>query len=75
MLQSSLVREGFQIGRKVIAWCISISFETTSSLEVAEEPLVRYGKPEIFNTDQPEWTIAPQQRQSMVLMVPCSVYK
>jgi putative transposase len=38
--------------RKVLAWKLSITLETAFCLEAVEEALSRYGKPEIFNTDQ-----------------------
>ena len=38
--------------RKVMSWRLSITLETDFCLEAAEEALARYGKPEIFNTDQ-----------------------
>jgi putative transposase len=38
--------------RKVLAWRLSITLETEFCLEAVEEALARYGKPEIFNTDQ-----------------------
>jgi putative transposase len=38
--------------RKVLAWKLSITLETQFCVEAVEEALARYGKPEIFNTDQ-----------------------
>lgn len=38
--------------RKVLAWHISITLDTAFCLEAVEEALARYGKPEMFNTDQ-----------------------
>ena len=38
--------------RKVLAWRLSITLETEFCLEAVEEALARFGKPEIFNTDQ-----------------------
>lgn len=38
--------------RKVLAWRVSISMEADFCVEALEEALARYGKPEIFNTDQ-----------------------
>lgn len=38
--------------RKVLAWRVSITMEADFCVEALEEALVRYGKPEIFNTDQ-----------------------
>ncbi len=37
--------------RKVLAWKLSITLETTFCLEAVEEAPAKYGKPEIFNTD------------------------
>src|SRR4051794_41424652 len=38
--------------RRVLAWRVSITMEVDFCLEAVEEALARYGKPEIFNTDQ-----------------------
>jgi putative transposase len=38
--------------RKVLAWRVSISMDVSFCIEALEEALARYGKPEIFNTDQ-----------------------
>ena len=38
--------------RKVLAWRLSITLDTAFCLEAVEEALARYGKPEMFNTDQ-----------------------
>lgn len=38
--------------RKILSWRLSITMETDFCLEVVEEALNRFGKPEIFNTDQ-----------------------
>lgn len=38
--------------RKILSHRISISMETTFCLDALEEALERYGRPEIFNTDQ-----------------------
>ena len=38
--------------RKVLAWRLSISMDTVFCTEAVEEAIARYGKPEIFNTDQ-----------------------
>lgn len=38
--------------RRVLSWKLSITLETAFCLEAVEEALSRYGKPEIFNTDQ-----------------------
>ena len=38
--------------RKVLSWRLSNTLSTDFCLEALEEALERYGKPEIFNTDQ-----------------------
>ena len=38
--------------RKVLSWRVSITMEADFCVEALEEALARYGKPEIFNTDQ-----------------------
>jgi putative transposase len=38
--------------RRVLSWRLSITMETDFCIEAIEEALARYGKPEIFNTDQ-----------------------
>jgi putative transposase len=38
--------------RKVLSWRLSISMDKTFCLEAVEEAFARYGRPEIFNTDQ-----------------------
>jgi putative transposase len=38
--------------RRVLAWRVSISMNTDFCIEAVEEALAKYGKPEIFNTDQ-----------------------
>jgi len=38
--------------RRVLAWRLSGSLETTFCVEAVKEALRRYGRPEIFNTDQ-----------------------
>lgn len=38
--------------RRVLSWKLSITLETAFCIEAVEEALSRYGKPEIFNTDQ-----------------------
>lgn len=37
---------------KVLAWKLSITLDTTFCVETAEEALAKYGKPEVFNSDQ-----------------------
>jgi len=38
--------------RKVLSWKLSNSMDTSFCIEALEEAMDRYGKPEIFNTDQ-----------------------
>ena len=38
--------------RRVLAWRVSITLATDFCVEALEEALTRFGKPEIFNTDQ-----------------------
>jgi putative transposase len=38
--------------RKVLAWRLSITLEVAFCIEAVEEAMARYGKPEIFNSDQ-----------------------
>jgi putative transposase len=38
--------------RRVLAWRLSITLEVDFCIEAVEEALTRYGKPDIFNTDQ-----------------------
>ena len=38
--------------RRVLAWRVSISLTTDFCIEALEEALAKYGRPEIFNTDQ-----------------------
>jgi putative transposase len=38
--------------RRVLAWRLSITMEAGFCLEAVEEALAKYGRPEIFNTDQ-----------------------
>jgi putative transposase len=38
--------------RKVLAWRISNTLTTDFCIEALQEAIRRYGKPEIFNTDQ-----------------------
>ena len=38
--------------RRVLAWRLSISMDTALCTEAVEEAIAKYGKPEIFNTDQ-----------------------
>ena len=38
--------------RRVLAWRLSITMDTSFCIEALDEALSQYGKPEIFNTDQ-----------------------
>jgi putative transposase len=38
--------------RRVLSWRVSITLEAAFCIEALEEALARYGRPEIFNTDQ-----------------------
>jgi len=38
--------------RKILSWRVSNTLESEFCIEALEEALLRYGKPEIFNTDQ-----------------------
>ena len=38
--------------RKVLAWRVSITMDVDFCLEAVDEPIARYGAPEIMNTDQ-----------------------
>lgn len=38
--------------RKVLSWRLSITMDAAPCIEAVEEALARYGKPEIFNSDQ-----------------------
>jgi putative transposase len=38
--------------RRVLAWRLSITMEVDFCSEAVEDALARYGRPEIFNTDQ-----------------------
>ena len=41
-----------RFSRRVLAWRVSITMEADFCVEALEEALSRYGKPDIFNTDQ-----------------------
>src|SRR3954454_14345528 len=46
--------------RRALAWRLSITMEVEFCLDAVEEALARYGRPEIFNTDQgSQFTSAP----------------
>ena len=62
--------------RRVLAWRVSISLEVDFCLDAVDEALTRYGRPEIFNTDQgSQFTIpsySPHGRDSLTGMVQTS---
>ena len=37
---------------RILSWRLTITLEVNSCIEAIEEALARYGKPDIFNTDQ-----------------------
>jgi len=45
--------------RKVLSWKLSNTMEADFCIEALEEAMARYGKPEIFNTDQAASSPAP----------------
>jgi putative transposase len=46
--------------RKVLAWRVSNTMDVEFCLEALEEALARYGRPEIFNTDQGSQFTSPR---------------
>ena len=38
--------------RRILSWCLSNSLDSSFCVDALEEALYRYGKPEIFNSDQ-----------------------
>jgi putative transposase len=38
--------------RRILAWRLSVTMDVSFCIEAVEEALMRYSKPEIFNTDQ-----------------------
>ena len=46
--------------RKVLAWRLSNTMEVEFCIEALEEALAKYGKPEIFNTDQGSQFMSPE---------------
>jgi len=46
--------------RKVLAWRVSNTLDVEFCLEVLEEALARFGRPEIFNTDQGSQFTSPR---------------
>jgi putative transposase len=46
--------------RKVLSWRVSNTMDVAFCLEALEEALARFGKPEIFNTDQGSQFTSPQ---------------
>ena len=51
--------------RKVLSWKLSNTMEADFCIEALEEAMARYGKPEIFNTDQgSQFTSPPFRRRT-----------
>ena len=46
--------------RKVLAWRVSNTLDVEFCLEALEEALARFGRPEIFNTDQGSQFTSPR---------------
>jgi putative transposase len=40
------------LSRRVLAWRLSITMDTSFCVETLADALMRHGKPDIFNTDQ-----------------------
>jgi putative transposase len=51
------------VSRKVLAWRLSNTMDTEFCIEALEEALCKYGKPEIFNTDQGSQFTSPRFTQ------------
>ena len=49
--------------RKVLAWRLSNTMDTEFCIEAVEEALAKYGKPEIFNSDQGSQFTSPRFTQ------------
>jgi putative transposase len=47
--------------RRVLSWRLSITMEAAFCVETLEDAMARYGKPEIFNTDQGSQPARPSQ--------------
>ncbi|NVN03882.1 MULTISPECIES: IS3 family transposase [Asaia] len=60
--------------RKVLSWRLSNTMDAEFCVEALQEALIRYGAPEIFNTDQgsqfttPRFTDVLEQRQTRISM-------
>jgi putative transposase len=50
--------------RKVLAWKLSITMDTSFCIEALDEALSKPGKPEIFSTDQGSQLQGPGDRSS-----------
>jgi putative transposase len=48
------------VSRKVLAWRLSNTMDTEFCIEALEEALAKYGKPEIFNSDQGSQFTSPR---------------
>jgi putative transposase len=46
--------------RKVLAWRVSNTMDVEFCIEALEEALARFGRPEIFNTDQGSQFTSPR---------------
>ena len=49
--------------RRVLSWRLSITMETDFCLEAIEEALMKYGNPDIFNTDSQRQRLRGVSRQ------------
>ena len=54
--------------RKVLTWRVSITMEADFCVEALEEVLARFGKPEMFNTDQGSQFISLHREQIAISM-------
>jgi putative transposase len=52
--------------RRVLAWRLSNSMEVEFCLEALEEAMARYGRPEIFNTDQGSQFTSPRFTELLI---------
>jgi|GEM_PF-5448506 len=46
----AVIMDGYS--RKILSWRLSISMGSSFCVDALEQALYRYGKPDIFNTDQ-----------------------
>ncbi len=47
-----LLKAGYNISRKVLAWKLSNTLDNSFCIDALNEAIRKYGKPKIFNTDQ-----------------------